>query len=84
MKFVTYEDDSLGTMFVEDRIPNDLEERAYEGREQLLEAVSDFDDTLMKNFSTARYQRRRDQSGIAPGRDQQCCRARALWIRIQK
>ena len=50
MKFVTYEDDSLGTMFVEDRIPNDLEERAYEGREQLLEAVSDFDDTLMEKF----------------------------------
>lgn len=50
MKFVTYEDDSLGTMFVEDRIPNDLKERAYEGREQLLEAVSDFDDTLMEKF----------------------------------
>ena len=50
MKFVTYEDDSLGTMFVEDRIPSDLEERAYEGREQLLEAVSDFDDTLMEKF----------------------------------
>ena len=50
MKLVTYEDDSLGTMFTEDRIPNDLEERAYEGREQLLEAVSDFDDTLMEKF----------------------------------
>ena len=50
MKFVTYEDDSLGTMFVEGSIPKDLEERAYEGREQLLEAVSDFDDTLMEKF----------------------------------
>ena len=50
MKLVTYEDDSLGTMFTEDSIPNDLEERAYEGREQLLEAVSDFDDTLMEKF----------------------------------
>ena len=50
MKLVTYEDDSLGTMFTEDSIPNDLAERAYEGREQLLEAVSDFDDTLMEKF----------------------------------
>ena len=50
MKLVTYEDDSLGTKFTEDSIPNDLEERAYEGREQLLEAVSDFDDTLMEKF----------------------------------
>lgn len=50
MKLVTYEDDSLGTMFTEGSIPNDLEERAYEGREQLLEAVSDFDDTLMEKF----------------------------------
>lgn len=50
MKLVTYEDDSLGTMFTEDSIPNDLKERAYEGREQLLEAVSDFDDTLMEKF----------------------------------
>ncbi len=50
MKLVTYEDDSLGTMFAEGSIPNDLEERAYEGREQLLEAVSDFDDTLMEKF----------------------------------
>ena len=50
MKLVTYEDDSLGTQFTEDSIPNDLEERAYEGREQLLEAVSDFDDTLMEKF----------------------------------
>ena len=50
MKLVTYEDDSLGTLFTEDSIPNDLEERAYEGREQLLEAVSDFDDTLMEKF----------------------------------
>ncbi len=50
MKLVTYEDDSLGTLFTEDSIPNDLAERAYEGREQLLEAVSDFDDTLMEKF----------------------------------
>ena len=50
MKLVTYEDDSLGTKFTEDSIPNDLAERAYDGREQLLEAVSDFDDTLMEKF----------------------------------
>ncbi len=50
MKLVTYEDDSLGTMFTEDSIPYDLEERAYEGREQLLETISDFDDTLMEKF----------------------------------
>ena len=50
MKLVTYEDDSLGSQFTENDIPHDLEERAHEGREQLLEAVSDFDDTLMEKF----------------------------------
>ncbi|MDP6039404.1 MAG: elongation factor G, partial [Candidatus Latescibacteria bacterium] len=50
MKLVTYQDDSLGAQFTESDIPHDLEERAHEGREQLLEAVSDFDDTLMEKF----------------------------------
>jgi elongation factor G len=50
MKLVTYQDDSLGAEFTESDIPHDLEERAHEGREQLLEAVSDFDDTLMEKF----------------------------------
>ncbi|MCZ6634986.1 MAG: elongation factor G [bacterium] len=50
MKLVTYQEDTLGTVFTENEIPNDLEEGALQAREQLLEAVSDFDDTLMEKF----------------------------------
>jgi len=50
MKLVTYQEDSLGTEFSEGDIPRDLEETAHVYREQLLEGVSDFDDTLMERF----------------------------------
>ena len=50
MKMVTYQDDTLGTVFEESEIPQDLIGKAREHREQLLEAVSDFDDTLMEKF----------------------------------
>jgi elongation factor G len=50
MKLVTYEDDTMGTKFIESDIPHDLAERANKGRELLLESISDFDDTLMEKF----------------------------------
>jgi elongation factor G len=50
MKLVTYEDDPTGSKFIESDIPQDLEERANQGRELLLESISDFNDTLMEKF----------------------------------
>ena len=50
MKMVSYQEDTLGTVFTESEIPHDLEDQARTYREQLLEAVSDFDDSLMEKF----------------------------------
>ena len=50
MKMVSYQEDTLGTVFTESEIPADLQEGAKLHRERLLEAVSEFDDTLMENF----------------------------------
>jgi len=50
MKLVAYQEDTLGTVFTESEIPGDLSELANTHREHMLEAVSDFDDTLMEKF----------------------------------
>ncbi len=50
MKMVSYQEDTLGTVFTESEIPLDLLDLAQNYREQMLEAVSDFDDTLMEKF----------------------------------
>jgi elongation factor G len=50
MKLVIYQEEGLGTVFSETDIPHDLEDLANTYREQLLEAVSDFDDSLMEKF----------------------------------
>ncbi len=50
MKLVSYQEDTLGTVFTESEIPPDLLDRAQTYREQMLEAVSDFDDSLMEKF----------------------------------
>ena len=50
MKLVSYQEDTLGTVFTESEIPPDLLDRAQNYREQMLEAVSDFDDSLMEKF----------------------------------
>ncbi len=50
MKMVSYQKDTLGTVFSESEIPHDLLDHAETYREQMLEAVSDFDDTLMEKF----------------------------------
>ncbi len=50
MKMVSYQEDTLGVVFTESEIPQDLQAQAHVYREQLLEAVSDFDDSLMEKF----------------------------------
>ena len=50
MKMVVYQEDTLGVVFTESEIPQDLQQQALTYREQLLEAVSDFDDSLMEKF----------------------------------
>tara|TARA_B100001123_G_scaffold417772_1_gene520930 strand:- start:1482 stop:3563 length:2082 start_codon:yes stop_codon:yes gene_type:complete len=50
MKLVAYQEDTLGTVFTESEIPGDLADLARTHREHMLEAVSDFDDTLMEKF----------------------------------
>ena len=50
MKMVSYQEDTLGTIFSESEIPHDLLGHAQTYREQMLEAVSDFDDSLMEKF----------------------------------
>ena len=45
-----YHEDSLGTTFDEIEIPKDLQEIAIKFRTQMLEAVSDVDDTLLEKY----------------------------------
>ena len=54
MKMVVYQEDTLGVVFTESEIPQDLQQQALTYREQLLEAVSDFDDSLMEKFLEGR------------------------------
>ncbi len=50
MKAYTYDDDSLGADYVESDIPEEYLPQAVEYREKMLEAVADFDDTLMEKY----------------------------------
>ena len=50
MKAVTYREDTLGTQWEEFDIPKDLLGIANEYRTKLLEAVSDYDDTLLEKY----------------------------------
>ena len=50
MRAFFYNEESQGATFVEEEIPHDLVELAKEYREQLLEALADFDDDLMHDF----------------------------------
>jgi len=50
MKAVIYHDHSLGSTWDEIDIPHDLEEKANEYRTQLLESVSEYDDTLLEKY----------------------------------
>ena len=50
MKAVIYNEDTLGTTWEEIDIPKDLLNEANEYRTQLLEAVSEYDDTLLEKY----------------------------------
>ena len=50
MKAISYQEESLGAVFSEDDIPEDLLESALQHREMLLEAVSEYDDHLLEKF----------------------------------
>ncbi len=50
MTGVVYSEDSLGSKWDEIEIPNELKEKAAEYRTILLEAVSDYDDTLLEKY----------------------------------
>jgi elongation factor G len=50
MKAVIYKGDTLGTQWEEIDIPNELLPKAREYRTHLLEAVSEYDDTLLDNY----------------------------------
>ncbi len=50
MKAVVYNEDTLGTTWEEIEIPSDLAEKAAEYRTQLLESISEFDDSLLEKY----------------------------------
>jgi elongation factor G len=50
MKARFYQEDTQGTVFTDDDIPPDLYENARVKREELLEKISDYDDTLLEKF----------------------------------
>jgi elongation factor G len=50
MRAVIYHEENLGSTWDEIDIPHDLEEKANDYRTQLLEAVSEFDDTLLEKY----------------------------------
>jgi elongation factor G len=50
MKGVVYHEDSLGMQWDEIEIPNEMKEKAAEHRTKLLEAVSDYDDSLLEKY----------------------------------
>jgi elongation factor G len=49
-KAIIWDDDSLGSNYREDAIPADMAAAAAAGREKLLEAVSDLDESLMEKY----------------------------------
>ncbi|MFQ5705815.1 MAG: elongation factor G [bacterium] len=54
MKAVIYHEDNLGITWDEIEIPHDLEEKAVEYRNHLLESISEYDDTLLENYLEGR------------------------------
>jgi len=54
MKTYFYHEESLGATYFEDKIPDDLLEEARSCREEMIEAVSEYDDTVMAKFVEGR------------------------------
>ncbi|MEA3443942.1 MAG: elongation factor G [Bacteroidota bacterium] len=47
---VWYEDETYGTKYVLEDIPDDMVEEAYECREKLIESVAEYDDVILERF----------------------------------
>ncbi len=68
MKAVIWRDETLGAEYDVVEIPADLVEKAKEYREQMIEAVSEFDDTLFEKFIEGQaISERRDPRGHPQG-----------------
>ncbi|MDH4230343.1 MAG: elongation factor G [Nitrospirota bacterium] len=50
MKAILFKDETLGAEYVVEEIPADMRAKAQEWREKLIEAASDFDDSIMERF----------------------------------
>jgi elongation factor G len=50
MKAVLYNDSSLGALFEEGEIPKDMLEKADKYRNELIEAISEYDDDIMERY----------------------------------
>jgi len=50
MKAITYQDETLGSVYLEAEIPKDLEDLATRYRERLLEDIAEFDNDLMDKY----------------------------------
>lgn len=50
MKSIIYEDESLGEKYYKEEIPKDLENKARQYREKLLEKLSENDDDILKKY----------------------------------
>jgi len=60
MNYRTIHEESLGREFSDGPIPDDMKKDAEKAREKLLEALSDFDDTLLDDFLNDRPVERAD------------------------
>ncbi len=74
MKAVTYQEETFGVVFTENSIPEDLKPQAEQYREQMLEALSDYDDHLMENFL--------DGKEIAPAQIRSALRKAVLNVSV--
>ncbi|UCD17656.1 MAG: elongation factor G, partial [Candidatus Zixiibacteriota bacterium] len=50
MTYRTIHEETLGLKYFDNPVPDDMQEDAEKAREQMLEALSEFDDTLLDNF----------------------------------
>ena len=50
MKAITFKDETKGAKYDVEEIPADLREQAQTYREKMIEAVAEFDDTIMEKY----------------------------------
>ncbi len=50
MKAIIWHDETMGAEYVEEEIPQDLQDEAREWRDKMLEACAEFDDVLMEKY----------------------------------